>query len=286
MHVGIVGYGVVGRALARMFRRSDAHQVHIYDRNIQEHSSPRDLAAVDQSDIAFIAVPTPYDNERHSCDISIVTEMVRQISAPICIKSTVPPGTTDDLTHQTGKSIAFSPEYVGESLGHPWPEVYDCGFVILGGNATACARTRQAYESVSPLPLNFVETSATLAELVKYMENSFLATKVSFMNQFFDLASAARVDFAELRKLFLLDGRVGSSHSIVTCERGFGGKCLPKDLRSIIAWSWPAGGAPLLEAVLRYNDTVRSASGEDSLAADVPEACLQLIGEHHKGERA
>lgn len=282
MHIGIVGYGVVGRALARLFHRSDAHRVHIYDRNIEEHSSAEHLASVGQCDIAFIAVPTPYDGEQRACDVSIVTEMVRAISAPICIKSTVPPGTTDDLIAQTGKSIAFSPEYVGESIGHPWPEVYDCGFVILGGSATASARTRQAYESASPVALNFVETSATAAELVKYMENSFLATKVAFMNQFFDLASAARVDFAELRKLFLLDCRVGNSHSIVTRERGFGGKCLPKDVKSIVAWSESAGGASLLEAVLRYNDSVRAMSGQNSLAADVIEACLHSTGEQLK----
>lgn len=272
MDIGIVGYGVVGRALARLFRRCDAHRLHIYDRNIQEHASRQQLAALDRSDIVFIAVPTPFDVERHACDVSIVAEMVDTISAPMCIKSTVPPGTTDDLIRSTGKSIAVSPEYVGESLGHPWPEVYDCGFVILGGSAAACARTRQAYACASPVALNFVETSAAAAELVKYMENSFLATKVAFVNQFYDLATDAGVDFGELRKLFLLDCRVGHSHSTVTRERGFGGKCLPKDVQSIIAWAKPGGGAPLLEAVLQYNDLVRTSSSQAAVAADVPEA--------------
>jgi UDPglucose 6-dehydrogenase len=272
MDIGIVGYGVVGRALARLFRRCDAHRVHIYDKNIQEYSSQQRLAVLDQSDIVFIAVPTPYDLEQHACDTSIVATMVRTISAPMCIKSTVPPGTTDDLIRSTGKSIAVSPEYVGESLGHPWLEVYDCGFVIFGGSATASAHARQAYASASPVALNFVETSARAAELVKYMENSFLATKVAFMNQFYDLATAAGVDFAEARKLFLLDCRVGDSHSTVTPERGFGGKCLPKDIQSIVAWAEPAGGAPLLEAVLQYNDFVRTSSGQESVAVDIHEA--------------
>lgn len=271
MDIGIVGYGVVGRALARLFHRCDAHRVHIYDKYIQEQSSERHLAALDQSDIVFIAVPTPYDVEQHTCDVSIVAEIVGTISAPMCIKSTVPPGTTDDLICSSGKSIAVSPEYVGESLGHPWPEVYDCGFVIFGGSETACARTRQAYASSSPVALNFVETSAIAAELVKYMENSFLATKVAFMNQFYDLATTAGIDFDELRKLFLLDCRVGDSHSTVTRERGFGGKCLPKDIQSIVAWAKPEGGAPLLEAVLEYNDFIRTGSSQGAVAADMPQ---------------
>jgi UDPglucose 6-dehydrogenase len=222
-----------------------------------EHSGESALARLNRCDLVFIAVPTPYDEGARACDVSSVREVVRSLDVPMCIRSTVPPGTTDALIAETGKAIAFSPEYIGERPGHPWNEADSAGFVICGGDRTACARTREALTGPSASPLRFVQTTARAAELVKYMENTFLATKVAFVNQFYDLAAAANVDFAELRALFLLDARVGESHTEVRPERGFGGKCLPKDMQSILAWADGRADVSLLEAVLAYNDRVR-----------------------------
>jgi hypothetical protein len=94
------------------------------------------------------------------------------------------------------------------------------------------------------------------AELCKYMENTFLATKVAFVNQFYDLAQVYGVNYNELRELWLADERIGRSHTIVTEERGYRGRCLPKDIAAIIQAAKPFGGAPLLEAIDRYNDEV------------------------------
>ena len=99
-------------------------------------------------------------------------------------------------------------------------------------------------------------TDAKTAELCKYMENAFLATKVAFVNQFYDLAEAWGVDYTELRELWLEDERIGRSHTLVTEERGYRGRCLPKDMAAIIQAARQVGGAPLLEAVDRYNDEV------------------------------
>ena len=129
---------------------------------------------------------------------------------------------------------------------------------------------------MSATPLRFVETSVAAAELVKYMENSFLSpTKVAFANQFFDLARAAGVDFVELRRLFLLDERVGESHTQVYEERGFGGKCLPKDVRAIVAWARGRADAELLSALLEYNDHLREGRTETpaALSASASASC-------------
>jgi UDP-glucose 6-dehydrogenase len=88
------------------------------------------------------------------------------------------------------------------------------------------------------------------------MENAFLATKVAFVNQFYDLAQAFGVSFNELREIWLADERIGRSHTIVTEERGYRGRCLPKDMAAIIHEARKYGGAPLLEAIDRYNDEV------------------------------
>jgi UDP-glucose 6-dehydrogenase len=145
---------------------------------------------------------------------------------------------------------------VGETRWHPWKGIESHGFVIVGGEKSLCdlvVRTYQAY--LGPL-LHYYITDAKTAELCKYMENSFLATKVAFVNQFYDLAQTFEVNFNDLRELWLADERVGRSHTIVTDERGFRGRCLPKDLAAIIHAAKPLGGAPLLEAVDRYNEEV------------------------------
>ena len=257
LNIGIAGYGFVSTALHRLLRRSPHNTVAVYDRYLAEHSGGEALARLDRCDLVFVAVPTPYDRARDACDLSAVRDVVSRVNVPMCIKSTVPPGTVEALVAETGKPIAFSPEYIGERAGHPWSEADSAGFVICAGDAVACRLVREAYHGVATPPLRFVETSVAAAQLVKYMENAFLAMKVAFANQFYDLAEAANVDFAELRRLFLLDERVGESHTDVFAERGFGGKCLPKDLSAITAWARGRADASLLDDVIEYNARLR-----------------------------
>ena len=105
-----------------------------------------------------------------------------------------------------------------------------CGFLIAGGPPCLLDLVERAYRPVVKDDTNFLRTTALAAELCKYMENCFLATKVAFVNQFYDIAKAFHVDYSELRNLWLTDPRIGESHTLVTDERGFRGRCLPKDL--------------------------------------------------------
>ncbi|HCV00233.1 MAG TPA: UDP-glucose 6-dehydrogenase, partial [Dehalococcoidia bacterium] len=99
-------------------------------------------------------------------------------------------------------------------------------------------------------------------EVVKYMENAFLATKVAFCNEFFELCETVGVDYERVRQLWLEDDRINPSHTVVTEERGYGGQCLPKDTAAISA-SARALGVPMeiLEAVQEANARHR-ANGE------------------------
>jgi UDP-glucose 6-dehydrogenase len=104
-------------------------------------------------------------------------------------------------------------------------------------------------------------------------QQEMFVPKVAFVNQFFDIAQTLEVDFAELRKLWLADPRVGESHTLVTEERGFRGRCLPKDVAALAAALRPLGGAPLLEAVLAFNSAVcERADREKPLVATEPAA--------------
>ncbi len=256
MKLGIVGYGVVGKALAQVFRYDVGNpDLVIYDKFVKGMNTPSRRAAVQKSDLVFIAVPTP-EGPDGKCNLSAIEEVVSWIKPIMCVKSTVPPGTVDRLAAKTGKTICFSPEYVGETPWHPLKGIESHGFIIVGGERSACKLVIQAYQQfLGPTPHYYI-TNAKTAELCKYMENAFLATKVAFVNQFYDIADGFGVDYNELRELWLADERVGRSHTIVTAERGYRGRCLPKDMASIIHAARQFGGAPLLEAVDRFNDEV------------------------------
>jgi len=256
MRVGIVGHGVVGSALVRWLARSAEHPVVIYDKLQQVYNAESLRQKINECDLVFLCVPTPTAPDGLNCDLSAVEECASWITAPLCIKSTVPPGTTDRLAMVTGRPIAFSPEYIGESADHPWHDESLCGFCILGGPRSILDKVSQLHDRLSGGRTTLYWTSARTAELCKYMENCFLATKVAFVNQFFELANFFDVDWEELRHLWLADPRVGESHTNVTAERGFRGRCLPKDMAAIIAASRPFGGAALLESVQAFNRSI------------------------------
>ena len=256
MRVGIVGLGVVGTSLRRWLARTDEHEVAIYDKLRPGYNSDLARQQINECDLVFLCVPTPTGPDGLSCDLSAVEECAAWITTPLCIKSTVPPGTVDRLAQAATSPIAFSPEYIGESHGHPWRDEANCGFCIVGGSNSIFNQVKQLHDSLSGGSSRLYWTTARTAELCKYMENCFLATKVAFVNQFFELSSFFEIDWEELRRLWLADPRIGESHTVVTEERGFRGRCLPKDLAAIIAASLPYGGAPLLESVLEFNRTI------------------------------
>lgn len=270
MNIGVIGYGTVGKALESLFG-SSGHEVSIYDRFQAPYDDGYHLKRLKNVDVAFIAVPTP-SNPDGTCDTSAVEEVVSWVPGPICIKSTVPPGTTDRLVAQSGKQIVFSPEYTGETNFHPYRTQHCSDLVVIGGDRNSAEVCLKLYQSaLGPLPKYFITTAVT-AELVKYMENCFFATKITFLSQFHQLAELFGADFHELREAWLADSRVGRSHSAVLEGRGFGGRCLPKDLSAIIEAARQKGfSAKLLETVQainkEYHDAGQSNGGDSGASA-------------------
>jgi UDPglucose 6-dehydrogenase len=253
--LGIVGFGVVGKSLAQCLSSNSANTIVIYDKFQKPFDEQCLQQEINECELVFVCVPTPPKNDG-TCDTSAVDECVGWITRPICIKSTVIPGTVERLSNEN-RQIAFSPEYIGQEPQHPWKAIASCGFVIVGGPAQIRALVTSALRSCLTPQTIIHETDSRTAELCKYMENCFLATKVAFVNQFFEIAGALGVDFRELREWWLNDTRIGASHTLVTEERGFGGACLPKDLDALVAAMIPFGGAPLLAAVANYNRKIR-----------------------------
>ena len=244
-HIAIIGGGVVGTGMAKLF--CSRFPTKVYDKGDE---------LPDWVDLAIVCVPTPPKSDG-SCDISIIEDVIPNISAGlILIKSTIPPGTTTYLREKYGKYINFSPEYMGESSyftpfwKYPDPMRAEThSFVIVGGDEAS--EILNYFMEVMSVDTKYMAVTAEEAELTKYMENAFFAAKVAFCNEFYDIAKLWGVDYKKLRELWLLDSRINPNHTLVfETRRGFGGKCLPKDLSAIIKASQAKGYEPeLLTAV-------------------------------------
>lgn len=259
MKIGIVGYGYVGQAMHRLFK--DAVWA-VQDPNVLVRA-PGDIS---ECDLAIICVPTPMATDG-ACDTSIVEEVASKITVPlVLIKSTVAPGTTERLNERHGERFAFSPEYLGEG-GYfvpfwRYPDPHDAAkhsFVIFGGPRRITQQMVDVFTPVMGPHVTYSQTDSRTAEVVKYMENCWIATKVTWANEMYDACEALGIDYREARELWALDSRVDKMHSAVFPDkRGFGGKCIPKDLSAFIAACEARGYAPaLLEAVRDTNARVR-----------------------------
>jgi UDPglucose 6-dehydrogenase len=266
--VGIVGLGVVGKVHQEAFQAADIETV-VFDKYDARYSRQEQAAAVNDCTLVLVSVPTP-SRPDGSCDLSAVEEVVGWVNKPMCIKSTIPPGTTDRLIAKTGKQIVFSPEYTGETTFHLHKSRLSKDIVAVGGRRDTADLVINLYTQIlGPEPV-YVITDAITAELAKYMENCFFATKVAFVAQFFLLAQTFGADFTTMREIWAADARVGRSHSTVVGSPGFSGRCLPKDLSAILVAARLAGCKPeLLEAVDLFNKSLRP-----ELAAEVKTAEL------------
>ena len=186
------------------------------------------------------------------------------------LAATVPLETTDTLAarFRMGDRLCFSPENIGEGSyfvphwhGYPQPtDMRQHESFIFGGTEEATERVIPFFEKVSGPFARYLTCDAAAAELSAV--NAWLATQVTYWNGLCDLAQVSGVLCHTVHELNLYDGRVSPTHSLVYPHaRGFGGKCLPKDTRALVAAAREKGYAPrLLAAVLSANRRFRKAS--------------------------
>lgn len=264
--IAIVGHGYVGQAVERFFKDH-------FDVSVHDPKNGKLGLVFPVADLFVICVPTP-QNQDHSVDLSYVEDALKRIppESLVLIKSTIPPGTADNLNDRFSHKICFSPEYIGEgkyAVNNPnYPHPTDMKkhtFHIFGGDRTNSVRIAEFFKKVTGPEPRYCFTDSTTAELCKYMENSWGATKVTFCNEFFSIAENMGVDYEELRELWLMDGRVERMHTAVFRDsRGFGGKCFPKDVHGIVEQSKILGYEPeLLTSVLTVNEKFRALNPKD-----------------------
>lgn len=248
--VGVVGAGVVGSAM-RDLCGPDTVLFDPYKPELKGNQ-----ALINQCDVVFVCVPTPM-NDDGTCNTRIVEDVVAWVEAPLMIlRSTVAPGTTDRLREKYRKRIVFQPEYLGETVAHIFGDMAERNFVVLGGATEDISKAADFYKHYYNAMVQYYFCDAKTAEVAKYMENAYYAVKVTFVNEFAEIARAHGVDFNVLREVWLADPRVSRDHTFVYPHaRGFSGKCLPKDCNAIVRSSLAHGFTPrLMQATLEINE--------------------------------
>ena len=154
----------------------------------------------------------------------------------ILIRSTIVPGTTEMLAKRfVGLNIVFNPEFLTERSAK-FDFINQSRF-ILGGNSKNTSKVAKMYKWRFGNSVPCIETNFQTAEMIKYMNNCFFATKVSFLNEMKQVSDECGVDWEKAIDGFVRDGRVGHTHLAVPGpdgKCGFGGSCFPKDVQAMI----------------------------------------------------
>ena len=241
-----------------------------------------DFSAVADADVHFICVGTPQSKDGLAADLTYVKASVAAIApflkdnSLVVGKSTVPVGTAQMLREQLSKSaphadLAWNPEFLRE--GFAVEDTLQPNRLVVGVVTDRAEQIlKEVYASIIALDTPWIRADLPTAELVKVAANSFLATKISFINAMAEVCEAAGGDVTVLAKAIGYDPRIG--HRFLQAGIGFGGGCLPKDIRAFMARAEELGAKQALDflreideinlrARQRVIDVVRSDLSED-----------------------
>lgn len=265
IRIGIIGKGFVGSAVENGFKnhKNFDPELYIYDKNEQltTHTLSK---TINCTDLIFVSVPTP-SNIDGSINIDTLESLLSEINLKqkndgiILIRSTVTPGTCDYFQNKFQNiDIVFNPEFLTERNANE--DFLNQDRIILGGNNNKTRRVAEIFQLRFPnTPI--IKTDFKTAELIKYMNNCFFATKISFLNKMKLVANKIDANWDDAINGFSLDSRVGKSHNDVPGhdgKLGFGGSCFPKDLQAFIHFMKELDLDPsILEAVWSINLNVR-----------------------------
>jgi UDPglucose 6-dehydrogenase len=255
MKIGLIGSGFVGSSIKNAYDLVGIN-VAVVD-PLYSTNTINDIALA--CDAIFVAVPSP-QSPNGECDTSILQEVLKEIAAtgyvkPIISKVTAPPRVYREL-QKTYPNLVHAPEFLVAATAK---EDYLNGkFAIIGGLPPYVGMA----ESIIKLGQTKIEQtffcSIEEASVVKYTINTFLATKVAFMNQLYDFCKDQAISFDNVSRILPVEPRLGNSHFSVPGpdgRRGFGGACFPKDTAALSFES--KGIMSVLDAAISYNKVIR-----------------------------
>jgi len=241
MRILIAGYGFVGKAHYEVLKFK--HDVFVNDPQLGYTNS------YDDADAVIVCVSTP-PNAGGGCHMDNVFEVIEAApDVPILIKSTISVEGWRMLADTfPDRQISFSPEFLRAATAVE--DMQNMDLMLIGGNS--CGFWRDVFG------VNVEVAEPEELVLAKYARNSFLALKVAFFNQMYDLCDALDVEYSAVAHYTTIDERIGDSHSFISEERGFGGHCFPKDITALIRTAQRDNvELSLLKEALEYNQRIR-----------------------------
>jgi nucleotide sugar dehydrogenase len=235
MKIGIIGQGFVGNAVYQKFK--NYYEILTYD--LDETKCNSSEKEVFDCEVVFICLPTPMA-ANGSCVTTLITSTLAALNVNNktkigIIKSTVTPGSVEKWNKTYGNlQIVFNPEFLTEA--NAVEDYNNQNRIILGGPRPSTTRLKPLFAKVFP-KAHIIKTDSTHAEMVKYLTNSFLATKVSFANEMYQICEGLKIDYDKVVEYSQYDDRLGNSHWAVPGpdgDFGYGGHCFPKDVRALI----------------------------------------------------
>ena len=260
MKIGIIGQGFVGTAVYEGLK--NFFDIETFD--INKKSTCNSIEEVcNKSDITFVCLPTPMKKDG-SCHVDIVESTLFGLDVideckTIVVKSTIPPGTTAKWNSLfTNIQIVFNPEFLTEA--NSIEDFKNQNRIIIGGPRPATTKVKRVFAKAFP-KVPIIKTGSTTAEMVKYFLNSFLATKVSFANEMYQICNGLGIDYDKVIEYAIYDERLGRSHLNVPGpdgDFGYGGHCFPKDVNALIKIAQDLSIEPhMLKATNEKNNKVR-----------------------------
>jgi UDPglucose 6-dehydrogenase len=244
--IGIIGYGMVGKAVEYGFKNT---QVIVSD----PAYGMTDIVDVIQAnpEAIFVCVPTPTDNDKYSLLRGILKDIMQtRYTGLVVVKSTVLAEYIEEF------DVLYNPEFLSRATANT--DFTNPPMLIIGGNTDKAKELLSIYKKYSTVTTdNVFITDIKTASLAKYIMNSFYATKITFMNQMYDVANRTGVDWNELVPMLSAQPWMGTHHFAVPGpdgSRGFGGPCLPKDTEALAK----EFDLDLLKTVLALNQEYRS----------------------------
>ena len=265
--IGIIGKGFVGSAVQFGFSPNVGcdSEVRIYDKDPDKSTHSLE-ETINKSDFIFISVPTPANSDG-SMNLDIVNSVFSDISKVnkrkdniMLLRSTVVPGSTRSVQEKFKNiNIVFNPEFLTERSAKF--DFINQSRIILGGKNSHTLKVSKLFKQRFGETIPVIRTNFETAEIIKYMTNTFLAVKVSFLNDMKRISDNSNVDWGMAVEGFVRDGRIGHTHLAVPGpdgKMGFGGSCFPKDIQAMINYADSLGiDANVIKGAWKTNLKVR-----------------------------
>jgi UDPglucose 6-dehydrogenase len=253
MKIGVIGVGMVGSAICQAIEYAVLPRK-VYDK----YKKLGSLEEVLDTDAVFVCVPTPTNDGLQ--DLTFLSDVLFDLEAHsykgiVIVKCTILPGTMDWLVKRfSNLRLAHNPEFLTEKSAFR-------DFINQPAILVSCSDEDFNYlelmftRIVQANILHYRDFKVT--EMAKYLHNTFLATKVSFMNEIYDYCQTKNINYEDVVKAAQSQGKIGTSHNAVPGpdgHRGFGGACFPKDTEALLNAN---PGFSVLLAAVRYNNKIR-----------------------------